>query len=85
MSLANSSRSMRRAVALPTWAARVCMGVALLMFCAYSAHGMEKNDNAMGNNLGFVSRTCSSNFCRRGVSALDLWVSFEQVSESCVD
>lgn len=40
---------------------------------------MEDNNNDTGNNLGLLSKTCSTNFCRRGVSGLDLWMTFEQV------
>ena len=47
-----------------------------------SAGGLEQNDNDDSNNLGLLTAACADNFCRTGVSGLDLWLSLEEVSFS---
>lgn len=52
--------------------------VGLLLVSSVSA---VANDNDDSNNLGLLTSACADNFCRSGVSGLDLWLSLEEVSD----
>lgn len=65
---------------------RTCAAVWCTLFVGLllvsSAGGLESNDNDDSNNLGLLTAACADNFCRTGVSGLDLWLSLEEVSFS---
>lgn len=61
------------------------MGVLLLCCClsvllAPVAEAMAKNEGKESNNLGLLAEACASSHCGVGVTALDLWLSLEEVS-----
>lgn len=64
---------------------RTCAAIWCTLFVGLllvsSASAVEKNDNDDSNNLGLLTSACADNFCRNGVSGLDLWLSLEEVSE----
>lgn len=66
--------SNRRRTCAATWCT---LFVGLLL--VYYASAIEKNDNDDSNNLGLLTSACADNFCRSGVSGLDLWLSLEEV------
>lgn len=64
---------------------RTCAAIWCTLFVGLllvsSASAVEKNDNDDSNNLGLLTSACADNFCRNGVSGLDLWLSLEEACD----
>lgn len=44
------------------------------------AEGMAKNEEKDSNDLGLLAQACAASYCGVGMTALDLWLSLEEVS-----
>lgn len=59
------------------------LAAALVLVCASllpaGAEAMGPNDGGADNTLGLLAQACANSFCGRGVDALDLWLSLEEV------